>query len=377
MGSIGNDPIADKGTFIVPIFDGEPHSDPFTRPYGAPPKPKASGSVTVPLVDFRNQVFNAAAGGDYRQDEAFMRSHGFTAVKHTSSIKDIEGFRDGETMKNVYYGEIEDLVKRVTGCKDVFINSSTCRGGAPPTNLDETRAFKHGMLTKDQQAEVDMKKTFHRPGPPLQPIRMPHCDSTALGGRQTVRSMNEEVTQLAEKAGILAAEEDISGRASLQADRKGDRQAFEEQYNGNAVGKLGPRYAAFSIWRPMKTVTRDPLAMTPWSHASNRADFVVEPYDNRVPGYKGDWKKEFAMLKIRPEAAEDKSEKDLKFFYISNMEPDEVLFVKLFDTAGLGSNASEEVGCLHGSPDLGDVAYGESRESVEVRLKKQQKVDSE
>ncbi|KAF2159567.1 hypothetical protein M409DRAFT_60643 [Zasmidium cellare ATCC 36951] len=367
MGSIGDTPIATKGKFIVPVFDGEPHSDPFTRPYGAPPKPKASASVTFPLVDFRSQVFTAAPGGDYNGDEAFMRSHGFTAVKHVSSIKDIEGFRDADTMNDVYYAEMEDLVKRVTGCKFVVINNSTCRGGAPPTNLDEMKAFRVGMLTKDQQAEVDMKKTFHKPGPPLQPIRMPHCDSTALGGRQSVRSMKEEVTELAEKCGILATEEAICAKAALHAEGKGDREAFEEEYNDHVSGKLGPRYAAFSIWRPMKTVTRDPLAMAPWSHASQHGDFVVEPYDNRVAGYKGDWKKEFAMLKVRPEATKNEGEKDLKFYYVSNMEPDEVLFVKLFDTAGVGSQAKEEVGCLHGSPDLGDVAYGETRESVEVR----------
>lgn len=360
MGSVDNTPLATKGTFIVPIFDGEPHSDPFTRPYGAPPKPKASASITVPLVDFRSQVFNAASGGDYSQDEAFMRSHGFTAVKHTSSITHISGFRDADTMKDVYYNEVEDLVKHVTGCKTVVINASTCRGGPPPTNLEETNAFKQGMLTKYQQGQIDMKKTFHKPGPPLQPIRMPHCDSTALGGRQTVRSMKEEVTKIAEKCGIIDAEDAIG----LDAEGKDDLSPFEEKYN---EGNLGPRYAAFSIWRPMKTVTRDPLAMTPWSHASQRSDFVVEPYDNRVPGYKGDWKKEFAMLKVRPEAVASGNEKDLSFFYVSNMEPDEVLFVKLFDTAGLGSRACEEVGCLHGSPDLGDVAYGEDRESVEVR----------
>lgn len=351
---------------MVPIFDGEPHSDPFTRPYGAPPKPKASASITVPLVDFRSQVFSAASGGDYSQDEAFMRSHGFTAVKHTSSITRISGFRDASTMQDVYYPEIENLVKKVTGCKSVIINQSTCRGGAPPTNLEETNAFKQGIMTKEQHAQVDMKKTFHKPGPPLQPIRMPHCDSTALGGRQTVRSMKAEVTELAEKCGIIAAEDAVG----LDAEGKSDRGAFEEKYN---EGELGPRYAAFSIWRPMKTVTRDPLAMAPWSHASQRSDFVVEPYDNRVSGYKGDWKKEFAMLKVRPAAVEGGGvgagtfERDLSFYYISNMEPDEVLFVKLFDTAGLGTRADEEVGCLHGSPDLGEVAYGEDRESVEVR----------
>lgn len=129
MGSIEHEhePVPTKGTFTVPILDDEPHSDPSTRAYMAPPKPKATSQITFPLVDFRGDVFNASSGGDYSRDEAFMRSHGFTAVNHTSCIKDMEGFPDADTMRDVYYAEVEDLVKEVTGCKSVFITNSKCR----------------------------------------------------------------------------------------------------------------------------------------------------------------------------------------------------------------------------------------------------------
>lgn len=222
-------------------------------------------------------------------------------------------------------------------------------------------------MTKEEQANINMTKAYHKPGAPLQPIRIPHCDSTALGGRQSVRGWMKDLTDLANQTQIIATEEAICADAGLQAKDKRDRHAFEDKYNDHVSGKLGPRYAAFSIWRPLKQVTRDPLAMASWNQASNSPGLVIEPYNNRVQGYEGDWIKELAFLKVRPEAVEEAGDSGLKFYYVSNMQPHEVLFVKLFDTAGLGKDASEDVGCLHGSPDLGEAAYGDPRESVEVR----------
>lgn len=364
MGSIESETVPTRCTFMVPVYDGEPHSDPSTRAYMAPPMPTRTEHITFPLVDVRSQVLNCESGGDYSKDEEFMASHGFTAVKHTSAIQDGSRFHDVETMTNVYYREVEELVKHVTGCKEVVMNFSACRGGTAPKTVADQKALLPN--NRDERNSIKMTESWHQPTLG-QPIRLPHCDSTALGGRQSLRLWQRELTDAANRANVITREDEIGSRGDLSATTRESREAFEEKYNDHAHAKLGPRYASFSIWRPIKPITRDPLAVVPWSEAMHHPEMVVEPYDNRNQGYNGDWTRELAMLKIRPECVDKTNDQRLKFYYVSEMQPDEVLFVKMFDTAGLGTDAKEEVGCLHGSPDLGEAGYGDARESVEVR----------
>lgn len=121
----------------------------------------------------------------------------------------------------------------------------------------------------------------------------------------------------------------------------------------------------------MKPVTRDPLAMISYSELKQHAhdQFVIWPYENRLRGFEGgDWRREFELLKIQPGAVERELSPGLKFHYLSDMQTDEVLIVKLFDSAGLGDGATESIGTMHGSPDLGELAHGEERESLEIRV---------
>ena len=179
----------------------------------------------------------------------------------------------------------------------------------------------------------------------------------------------KEVHDAAAAAGIHDVEDAICAEAGVEPNKAESRALMEEKYNDHAAGKLGPRYANYSIWRPIRTVTRDPLAMIPWKDVKSSQDHFIWPYDNRNQGFVGDWTRELAMMKIRPEAAEQDSGEDeaLKLFYVDHLDSDEVLFVKFFDTAGLGQGAPDEIGCVHASPDLGDYGYGDARESIECR----------
>lgn len=307
----------------------------------APPKPDETVQLSFPLIDFRSEVLSSSS--DYTNDSAFMSRHGFTAVKHKSAITDCTGFQKPETLREIYYPEVEDLVKRVTGCKTVVVTNSTCRGGNPPAAPDgsDIAAYKGA---RDAENVASMGKAWHRPviG---QPIRLPHCDSTALGGRQSVRAWMTNLTECAAKAGILGHEDGLCNAAGVDPRDEASCDVIDKAYNDHGSGQLGPRYAVFSIWRPIAEVTRDPLALTPWSDAITSDDFVVEPYLNRVQGIQGDWLKELAMLKVKPDVLERKHEPNLKWYHVSNMQPDEVLFVKMFDTAGLGESTGEELGC--------------------------------
>ncbi|KAF2485884.1 hypothetical protein BDY17DRAFT_294437 [Neohortaea acidophila] len=343
------------GVFTYPISDGDASAD-LTKD-----EPESKINVKCPLVDFRDQVFQSSSHGDYKAEAAFMKTHGFTAVKHVSAITDSNVFHDPPTVQSIYHPEVVELVKQVTGCKTVVVINSNCRGEISP--------HEPKVVIADSAQQIEEARHWPMMSPPL---RAPHSDYAALGGRQAVRSEVPGLRAAAEAAGIIAREDAICGAAGVPVDERAGKKALEKDYNGHANGKLGPRYAAFSIWKPLKPVTRDPLALLPWSSVQQVGDLKTEYYDNRFLKNKMAWIKEYATVEVRPDAVErigngSSDANQLEWYYISDMQPDEVLFAKLFDTAGLGNGAAEEVGSFHASPDLGDAAYGDVRQSIEVR----------
>lgn len=360
MGSISHDISDARGTFTVPVYDGEPHVPPAERPYFAPPKAKETIPVTFPVIDCRDDVFPGIDAGTteaYAHAYKFLSQHGFTAIKHTSSLKNLDAFNDPDNITNTYYPEVCDIVKRVTGAKVVIPIFNVRRGGAPTED-----PFPNGFQVS--KAEKQDFKNMSKRSLPATPVRLPHCDYTPLGARGSVRAWMKELKDAAEEFGVIHREDEICSAANVDPMKKESDEIVAARYNEHGV--LGPRYAAFSMWRGLKPVTRDPLAFSTYEEIENDGRFVVEPYLNRLPGLNGDWERELEMLKIK----EDRkgAEGTLKWRYISRLQADELMFVKLFDSAGHLQRGPESDGVLHGSPDLGDAAYGDTRESIEVRV---------
>jgi hypothetical protein len=107
------------------------------------------------------------------------------------------------------------------------------------------------------------------------------------------------------------------------------------------------RWAVLSIWRPLRTITRDPLAMGDKQTVPDA--FLTEVELTHQDGAKhGLW-----QMKYKPDA---------KFYYLSQMEPHEVVAIKLFDT--------KEDGRARGTPHTAFQTaqdYGPPRNSIETR----------
>lgn len=204
------------------------------------------------------------------------------------------------------------------------------------------------------------------------PVRIPHQDFTPLGARQTIRSQDQDIYNTAVKNGVIAAEDRICESHPFVAQSKESDSYIAEHYNQSA--ELGPRYAAYSVWRPLKKVGRDPLALAPTKNLkTTNDDLVYWPYENKIPGASelgGDFLKEYAMLGVRGESSESgpDSSNSLQWYYLAEQEPDEVLFIKLFDSAALGDDSEEAGAPWHASPEIGDVAGDNARESIELRI---------
>ena len=213
------------------------------------------------------------------------------------------------------------------------------------------------------------------------PARGAHVDYTPLGARRSIRCWRPDIYSAAAEAGIIDAEDKICAEAQVDAQDKESNAIIEEKYNKD--GKLGPRYAAYSVWRPMRTVTRDPLAMAARRHFQENGALGFLGYESRMlaaPAMGGDFLRELESVSVSEQVAKAYESSTggndaasllhtPQWYYLPEQKSDEVIVLKFFDSAALGGGmvSGEAGGAPHASPDLGEAAYGEPRWSVEVR----------
>ncbi|KHO00462.1 GA4 desaturase [Metarhizium album ARSEF 1941] len=396
------------GQYMHPVVDRDKseRGDPWQRNYGAPPPVGELVPRTSPLIDIRPLL------SDPRYTVVgHLESHGFGVVKHRSAALQAcytdEGEVDEEAVASVYYPEVKELVMQALGAKSVHVTHSVFRKGASapepfrmPTGLKPlTPSASAAALTTKPDHGQEAAARPAAPGRPAEqarqakpasywtsrprmststPARVPHLDFTPLSARRTLRHQSRDIFEAAVERGMIAAEDGICQNHPFQPSAKESDALIAEQYNHAGTGQLGPRYAAYSIWRPLRTVARDPLTFSPRREvpASAVGNMVHWQYENKVPGppeLGGDWLKEFAMLGVT--AREEPAEQSVspegarpEWFYLSAQEPDEVLFVQLFDSASLGETSQHAGAPWHASPEIGAAAGPEPRQSIDVRV---------
>ena len=257
MGSVGELAKAVVwGEYHQPVItEDTDNGDPWQRAYFVPP-------TLTPLVPRKYQLHDVRSlieTPGYSATE-HLKDQGFGIVRQDSNF--LKQLGSGKLFKDaiaeLYHPEITKLVKQTTGCKDVFITASVFRQGkrAPepfsfPTELK--RISKDTSVSNDQGEKHNISG---QTGLALAaPVRVPHMDFTPLGARRTIRSESKAMYDAALRAGVIAREENIYPEPTTKASDL----LIAEQYNAN--GSLGPRYAAYSIWRPLRKVGRDPITL--------------------------------------------------------------------------------------------------------------------
>lgn len=384
------------GQYMHPVIDQDTQNDdPWQRNYFAPPQFKNLVPRTYPLANIRPSLSRL----EYTPAD-MLKSHGFGVVKQKSAALQklfIDGGVSEHALIELYHPEIRKLVMETTGAKSVFITASVFRRGkkAPETYKLPTRVGYVAPAPADDRSQQSeglesqpVKKPVEKPAdkpeekantPPRKPqlgqaapVRTPHLDFTPLGARQTIRFQKQDIYDAAVESGVIAAEDRICQDQPFQAPTKEADPLIAEQYN--QTDKLGPRYAAYSIWRPLKKVERDPITLSPRKEFGKcDGEMVYWPYLNRIPGTAelgGDYLKQYAMLGVKAEerpGIPDESE-PVKWYYLPGQEPDEVLFIQLFDSASLGTNAQHAGAPWHASPEIGAVEGDQPRESIDIRV---------
>ena len=177
------------------------------------------------------------------------------------------------------------------------------------------------------------------------PAPKAHLDYAPSGARTHLRKYHEKTVAFASK--IIKAEDELLATGIPPSDIK-------DYYDG-------PRWAMFSVWRPLKTVKRDPLT------SSDCRTFPKEDYiDFNVllpSGVQGKVNEESHREQVYLAYGSEKHE----WHWILNQRPDEVLIIQLFDREAEKNGLGIAGGVMHSSVNIEGTEEEEARESVEVR----------
>ncbi|KAH8802956.1 hypothetical protein F5884DRAFT_491189 [Xylogone sp. PMI_703] len=236
-----------------------------------------------------------------REEEFALDQQGFQVCQHSSAIKD---FTDRDNVKKIYYPETVELIKTITGASRVYIFSHFVRQGA-------SEAAKAAAEKLSGDASVGL----------LPPARYVHIDQSAKGARDTLEFyLPEEALQLQKT-----------------------------------------RWGIINIWRPIKPVSKDPLAVCD-AHSVRDEDLIPTTIKLPIGGagqYENPRDKEgnFDNLNAR-------AHPDHRWYYASNMKPEEVLLLKCFDSKkaeGLATRVPHTAFAIPGTENA------PNRESIETR----------
>lgn len=312
--------------------------------YHLPPIAEFGDVRKFPLHDMRPEL-------ESRNSPYKLNTHGFTALRCPSALHSAPYSRaswdDHDILKSVYIPEIEDMLKKVTGATKIFTEGALLRS-SPYSDVD---GLIKNRMYETNDTDPDARKT-EEPGeaPPVElpqiigtgatagvgPAPKVHLDYAPEGARIHLRDFHPAVTAFSKD--IIAAEDRIQAKGL----------PLKQNYDG-------PRWALFSIWRPLKPVVRDPLALLDCQTIPDEDHVSIKV---RFPGARGPHDVTSYVARGSDKHA---------WHWISNQQPEELLVIQFFDSDYEKSGLGIAGGVLHSSVDLEGMEKEEPRESLEVR----------
>ncbi|KAJ5740997.1 hypothetical protein N7493_000869 [Penicillium malachiteum] len=356
--------------------------------YHLPPMAAFSDAVTLPLTDLRPSLQDGDAS-PYKLD-----IHGFTARHAPSKLHSApynrESWNDPELIKTVYTPEVVELVKRVTGCKTALVESAVLRNNLH-SEVDSHSKEKSGADYIGDEAGPCPRMIGFSDAGGASPAPKVHLDFSPIGARTHIRQYHRDLSLAAQH--VIEAENRL-----LKSGIKWE--ALRDHYIGVKPNEGIPRFAIFSIWRSLKIVRRDPLGVASCATYPT-SDYVpvdlVQPSGRLIPSH---------LSRIidpsQPDIYHAKKAGDVEkythlsgsylshapseigphdWYFISNQEPEDVLFIQLFDNRMEAKHPSNQMkdkiahsdspvsGVIHSAFELENQDYdSEARESLEVRV---------
>ncbi|KAI1392050.1 GA4 desaturase [Hypoxylon trugodes] len=282
-----------------------------------------------------------------RIDHAQLDTHGFTAIRHTTPLHALpqgaQSFKNPQLLKEFLIPDIAEMMKQLTGCKTVSTEAFLLRTSV----WTETDSLvTHGEnATEASELETSFPQFigFNPTYGGASPASKIHLDYSPNGARTHIRKFHPDTAKAA--ADIIHHEDEL-----LAAGK-----SLKESYKDSG----GPRWALYSIWRPLKTVKRDPLAVIDY-RTINEEDYI--PVDIKTPCL-GLGTNESHLA----EGLVARYSESHKWCWIDRQTPEEVLILKFFDSDAEKDGCTASGGTFHSSVELPRTENEEARESLEIR----------
>lgn len=269
---------------------------------GSEPEPSY---VDKPLSYERPNISQQLVVHDIRgtEDEYTLDTTGFQVVKHESVEKD---FVDDEHIKAVYYPETEELLKKATGASKIFI-------------------FDHTIRRAAQDSRGKIPEPSPIPNPADGPIIVP-----------VPQQLRGPVQRVHIDQSYDAAPSRVTYHLPDEADTL-----------------LAGRFQIINVWRPIRTIRRDPLGI---ASAHSVLDSELVPIKLIYPRRVGE------TLSVRP-AGKERKDGGHQWYYLFEQSPSEVTLIKCFDSKTDGRARRVP----HSAFVDEEFKDADSRESIEVR----------
>ncbi|KAF2753971.1 GA4 desaturase family protein [Pseudovirgaria hyperparasitica] len=252
-------------------------------------------------VDSQNATAHDIRG---HESEFKLDTHGFELCHHPSKHMDLVNEPDKDIVKKHIYPEIEEVLKKCTGANNALVFSHVTRNGSP----------------EKIQAQADASTSDEERTTTATPARVVHIDQSAIGANALL----------------------------------------EDNLPADLVTKVkSGRWALINVWRPLKKIPRDPLAMC---DARSVAETDKVELTARLPTWSG---AKYGASRPSLSALHVRYNEAHRWYFADEMTEDEVWVFKIWESLDDGSVAG---GVAHSSfvdPRTRDVR--ELRESMEIR----------
>lgn len=284
----------------------------YAPPPGGPGKPSPNDLDLI--LGTKDQDTRRLPVHDVRGHEADFnfKENGFVYLNRPSPLEASRGdYLNDDLIASRYYADVEDLLhEHLPGITAIHHLGHIIRSAPKRTDFSE-------------QADIPTDPAWNKPDRGAAPAPRVHVDFTRLGVYLVlVQAFGEEVA--------------------------------------DAITKGGGRFMAFSIWRPIKTVRRDPLGICD-ARSVNVGELV--PLKRLYPdGKTGE------NVVVRAVVGEGMTCRH-RWYWMSGQTPDEALMIKIFDSEDEHWESGGMVGVgPHCSFHLDGTDEEDVRQSIEVRV---------
>ncbi|CZR56484.1 uncharacterized protein PAC_06372 [Phialocephala subalpina] len=228
--------------------------EPSPHLYHLPPLASFGDVQSLPIIDIKSSM--SLPDTPDSKSPFSLNKHGFRAVRSPSAVFSPpyihSSWNDPTVLREVYIKEIEEMLLKVTGGRKVYTDQVVIRNNlhTEVDGLARSQDKSDENAEGEDESEIDdfPKLIGVGKGTGASPAPKVHLDLAPEGARTHLRKYHPKATELAQE--IISAEDAILKSKGIELSEIGK--------NGNYTG---PRWAMFSVWRPLKKVLRDPLAV--------------------------------------------------------------------------------------------------------------------